>query len=107
MTMKLSRAVAAAAILGLSFQASADTYEFDTVTEFKAGSPNNVITGILRNTTTYASTAFTMSTSYSTVACIPIFLTMMEKPGRYYLTLNVDNYGTYQSLASCALTLRN
>jgi hypothetical protein len=106
MTMKLSRTVVAATLLGLSFQASAEIYEFDTLTEFQSGFPNS-ITGILRNTTTPFTTSFSINTDFAQVGCIPVFLTMLEKPGRYFLTVDIANPGPQGGLIACKLTLRN
>jgi hypothetical protein len=105
MTMKLSRMVAATALLGLSVQASAATYEFDTVTAYQGGYVG-AITGLPRNSTTPITVDFTF-TSDNSMGCVPVFLTMLEKPGRYYLTIVRGDVGTAPPLQGCTLTLRN
>lgn len=103
MTIKLARVVAAAATLGVSLAASADTYEFDTITAYRAGF-QGAVTGVPRSSTTPITVAFQYDgTTIS--GCIPILLTMMEKPGRYKLTLITDATAS-QRLQSCILTLR-
>ena len=69
------------------------------------------VTGILRNTTTPVTVTFVDQTSgeYRDVVsrCVPVLLTMLEKPGRYYLNLTVDPAAANVGLVSCGLELRN
>lgn len=44
---------------------------------------------------------------YVVSRCVPAFLTMLEKPGRYYLNLTVDPTAANVGLVSCGLELRN
>lgn len=105
MTMKLGRAVAAAAILAASFAANAESFEFDTITAYQTGSVS-VIAGVLRNSATPVTVAFTFHGG-TTNGCIPAILTMMEKPGRYYLSVDLsDNEPLPKPVRNCALTLR-
>ena len=103
MTMKLGRAVAAAAILAASFPASAAVYEFDTLTKYEGGNAAS-ITGIPRNSSTPLYLPFYMGSEDN--ACIPIFLLMLEKPGRYYLTVEVVDTTPPRPLSTCTLSLR-
>jgi hypothetical protein len=105
MTMKLSRAIAAMGLLAASFAASAETHEFDTITTFSWGSGTAQITGVARNSSTTINVPLGAGTAHN--HCIPMLLTMMEKPGRYYLTLITSSPITPQPLQKCALTIRN
>lgn len=86
------------------------TYEFETVTGMKLDGDVPAITGVLRNTTTPTTVSFNDHTSisfrYVVNRCVPVFLTMMEKPGKYYLTLVVDPANTSVGLISCSLDVR-
>lgn len=91
--------------------AAPTTYEFDTVTGVNMHSSNPSISGVLRNSTTPTTISFVDNTNisyrYVVNRCVPIFLTMMEKPGRYYLNLTVDPALFSVQLISCELTLRS
>lgn len=69
------------------------------------------VTGILRNTTTPVTVTFVDQTNgeyrYVVSRCVPVLLTMLEKPGRYYLNLTVDPAAANVGLVSCGLELRN
>lgn len=105
MTMKFGRAIATMALVAASFTASAETHEFDTITTFSWGSGTPMITGLPRNSSTPITVPLSAGTSHN--HCIPMLLTMMEKPGRYYLTLVTSSPVTPQPLQKCALSLRN
>ena len=105
MTMKLRRAIAAMGLLAASFAACADTYEFDTLTAFTWGAAVGEMTGLPRNSSTLIT--LSLATNADDNHCIPMLLTMMEKPGRYYLTLTTSSSAPPQLLQRCALALRN
>jgi len=111
--MKTSRqllVMASCAALSVSAFAAPTTYEFETVTGMKLDGDVPSITGVLRNTTTPTTVPFNDHTNvsyrYVVNRCVPVFLTMMEKPGKYYLTLVVDPANTAVGLVSCSLDIR-
>jgi hypothetical protein len=90
--------------------AAPTTYEFETVTALTMDRSTPSVGGVLRNTTAPFVIAFSDSGSpeylYNFSRCIPLILTMMEKPGRYYLAITTDpTLGNIQ-LVSCTLALR-
>jgi hypothetical protein len=103
---RLHRA-ALVAILGASASTSAqaDIFTFDTVSRMNqrvAGGASH-LTGILRNTTT----PLTVEFGGVPPQCLPLILIMMEKPGRYYLTLNFGASTPLATLSECAIELRD
>lgn len=121
--MKRIKHIAAIALLVTSAGATAapTTYKFDSVSRLDAGRTAAVaiystggtmsITGVLENTTTPSTLTFTDSTSPDSATtgsrCIPYFLTMMEKPGRYVLYVTIDPADTYRQFISCGLELKS
>jgi hypothetical protein len=109
----LSRATAAILLaVGSSAVSAAETsYAFDSVSRVDMHASQPSITGILRNTTTPVTVTFADNTNgdfrYAVSRCVPVFLTMLEKPGRYYLNLTVDPASTSVGLVSCGLELRS
>jgi hypothetical protein len=113
MKKNTSRVVAAAITLVASLaasQASADTtYEFDSLSSFVLGEGiGHKLTGILRNTSTPITVPFTDSTG-RLGRCTPVLLTMMEKPGRYFLTITTQppTGANGEALKDCGLSLRS
>ena len=55
--------------------------------------------------------SFTDNTSgdfrYAVSRCVPVFLNMMDKAGRYYLNLTIDPAAANVGLISCGLELRS
>jgi hypothetical protein len=108
-----SRATAAILFVLASSAASAATtsYAFDSVSQFDLGASQISITGILVNTTTPITVTFVDNASgdfrYAVNRCVPVFLTMTEKPGRYYLNLTIDPSAQNVGLVSCGLQLKN
>jgi hypothetical protein len=107
------RQVALALTLGTAAAtASADaTTTFDTISKFQMlrpapPNPGQFITGVPRNSSTPVTVQFGSDTQYID-QCIPLILTMMEKPGRYYLTISVDDGVLAGALRECTLELRN
>jgi hypothetical protein len=122
--MKRINQVAAIALLMASAGASAAPvdYRFDSVSAFNAGrdaGPGSLspargllsVTGVLQNSTTPTTVSFLDSAytdgSFLNNRCVPILLTMMEKPGRYVLKLSVDASDTAAPLISCGLELKS
>jgi hypothetical protein len=69
------------------------------------------LTGVLRNSTSPITVSFLDNTNgefrYAVSRCVPLFLTMIEKPGRYFLNVTVDPAVTNVQLVSCGLELRS
>jgi hypothetical protein len=69
------------------------------------------VSGVLRNQTTTSTVSFVDQTNvsyrYIVNRCVPMFLTMIEKPGRYWLNVTVDPAQQYVQLVSCTLSLRS
>lgn len=91
---------------------SADTnYSFDTVTAIDLHSSNPSITGIEKDTGTPLTVEFidvtNISFRYIVNRCVPVFLTVMEKPGKYYLHLIVDPDASAVGLKSCKIELKS
>lgn len=102
-----------------AFEATADTtYEFDSISSFIMGETPYVdgdvnfpnVTGVLRNSSTPTTVQFGLKDSPTGGLCVPMLLTMMEKPGRYYLTVRVQSPFALPNvgyLFNCGLVLRN
>jgi hypothetical protein len=108
--MRLRNAAAVLLIAGSAAAEAGDTYVFDTLSRVDMHINNPSVTGILENTTTPVTVTIpdSVSSSFRDAfnRCVPLFLTMLEKPGRYRLHLTVEptlNIG----IANCALELRN
>jgi hypothetical protein len=90
--------------------AAPTTYSFDTLTRVSMHTSNPSLTGVLRNTTDPTTISFIDNTNvsfrYAVSRCVPLFLTMIEKPGRYFLNLTVDPAQPNVQLVSCELELR-
>jgi hypothetical protein len=102
--------LAAVATLSPVVFAAPTPYEFETVTAVTMHSQDPSITGVLRNASTPTTITFVERTNISfqfTInRCVPLFLTMMEKPGKYYLTIVVDPAASNVQLSSCSLQVR-
>ena len=102
------------ALLLLAIPASSfalpETYEFDSITSVMLHRSAPTVSGVLRNQATVTSVGFADNTNisfrYTLNRCVPVFLTMMEKPGKYYMVLVVDPADTNIGLISCTLQLR-
>jgi hypothetical protein len=112
--MRITRLAFATGLLGLMTSlavAAPTTYEFDTVTSISMHSSNPSITGVLRNEATPTTVSFIDNTNvgyrYVVNRCVPVFLTMIEKPGRYFLKVTVDPAVPNVQLISCELALRS
>ncbi|HEY6124294.1 MAG TPA: hypothetical protein VIV63_06560 [Steroidobacteraceae bacterium] len=112
--MKNIKLAFAAIILGLTSSlavAAPTTYTFDTLTSIKMNITEPTLSGVQRNATTPSTIYFIDQTNVSfrfvVNRCVPIFLTMMEKPGRYWLHVTVDPALSNVQLISCELELRS
>ena len=112
--MKNTKLALASLFLGLSSSlALADpvTYTFDTLTKVTMDGVEPAVVGVLRNDTAVANVIFRDQTNitfqYVVNRCVPLFLTMIEKPGRYWLSVTVDRSDLYVQLKSCSLELRS
>lgn len=87
------------------------TYSFDTITAIKLHDSNPSITGIEKDTGNPITVSFKDSTNisfrYIVNRCVPVFLTVMEKPGRYFLHLTVDPSDSNTGLTSCKIELKS
>jgi hypothetical protein len=110
--MKLWKMAAAAllSVAATAAQAEELTYQFDSVSAFDLQRRNVIVTGVLRNTSTVTKLSWIerdASQAQKIDRCTPLFLTMVEKPGRYYLNLVIDTSELHSQTASCGLELRN
>jgi hypothetical protein len=91
--------------------AAPTTYSFDTLTKVSIHASAPSLTGVLRNDTSPATLTFVDNTNisfrYVVNRCVPVFLTMLEKPGRYFLNVTVDPATSNVQLISCELELRD
>jgi hypothetical protein len=86
------------------------TYSFDTVRSVQLDRNMNFVTGIERNTGVVITASFVdmVSNTYQFVVnrCVPLFVTALEKPGRYYLHVTVDPDQQLLQLVGCRLELK-
>ena len=91
-------------------QAQSVLYAFDTVTavEMHLNSPS--VTGLAKNTLAPLTVQFVdtvnISYRYAVNRCLPLIITAMEKPGRYYLYLTVDPNEQNLQLRNCKLEIK-
>jgi len=95
-------------MLPAMFSAAANkTKVFDTVTSFKQAARSSLlpkVSGIEKDSGANISVEFTFDRSYDAsfaMGCLPLILTAMEKPGRYYLHVTWD-----VQLQNCMLSLK-
>jgi hypothetical protein len=104
-------AAAAVLLLGASAQLSAApvTYTFDSISKIDINRPAPFLVGILQNTSTPTTVTISDDDSEhkSMKHCIPLFLTMIEKPGRYLLSVTIETSTPYFNLKGCALELKS
>lgn len=112
--MKYTRIALASLVLGLASSLAVAvpvTYTFDTLTTIDLDASNPSVAGVLRNETATSQVSFVDQTNvsyrYIVNRCVPMFLTMIEKPGRYWLNVTVDPANNYVQLVSCSLSLRS
>ena len=110
---RLSSAMAVVLLATASAGANAGVtdYAFDSVSKIDLRDNQIAISGVLRNTTA----PFTLTVADNTNGefrfmvsrCVPLLLTMMEKPGKYYLNLSGDTAEVSLGLKNCGLELRS
>ncbi len=120
--MKRIQYLAAITLLTAAAAASAAPvdYRFDSVSSFDTGrdwssvSPYRgvlTVTGILQNASTPTTVSFgdaqIADGTFLSSRCVPIFLTMIEKPGRYVLKLSIDTSNTTAPFLSCGLEVKS
>jgi len=106
---RLSRALSAVllASAATAVQAAPTSYVFETVTKFDFTPTMVVVTGVLRNDTTPTTVQIPEQVTnyvYLGSRCVPVLLTMIEKPGRYYLNITAETAGL--GMQNCGLELR-
>jgi hypothetical protein len=103
-----SLAPAAALMLAGNALAAPVTHEFETITEINMHSYSPSLTGVLRNTTTPFTVAFYDMGGDSKVLsrCLPLFMAMVEKPGKYYLVFTYDPAVQQVATIGCKLQVR-
>jgi len=108
----ISAIAVSASLICANFAWAANTaYSFDTVTAINlhVGIPS--VTGIEKDTgnsiTVSFKTSFNAGNRYVINRCVPVFLTVMDKPGRYFLHLVVNPSNRDIGLISCEIELKN
>jgi hypothetical protein len=86
------------------------TYVFDTLSTISMDATTPSLSGVLRNETATSTVSFVDNTNVSfrfvVNRCVPVFLTMIEKPGRYWLSVTIDPAQSAVQLVSCSLSVR-
>lgn len=97
-------------IAPLCAHAAETTYIFDTVTAVDLHNSLPRIIGIEKDSGNPLDISFLDNTNisyrYIVNRCVPIFLTAIEKPGKYYLYLTVDPAKPDIELIGCRLELK-
>lgn len=87
------------------------TYSFDTVTSINLHSSSPSIQGIEKDTGNEITVSFkditNVSYRYVVNRCVPVFLTVMDKPGKYFLNLTIDPNTSSVGLKSCEIKLKS
>lgn len=95
-----------------SAMAAPTSYVFDSVSKFDFGLSQISVTGILQGDTTPTTLSWADATNgdyrFAASRCVPVLLTMIEKPGRYLFNLQIDP-ALVSGVATlgCGLELRN
>jgi hypothetical protein len=110
--MNTKKAFVACLLMGVGPVLAAPTeYAFDTVTAVKLHASSGSVTGVLLNASTSTTVNFVDNTNvsyrYVVNRCVPVFLTALEKPGRYVLRVTVDTAVPNVQLISCQLELKD
>ena len=108
--MPIKNIVLAISLILTSMSSTASTKVFDTVTWFKvsASGTNSHIQGIEKNTGSFITASFQGTglqegKSVGSI-CTPLVLTVIEKPGRYYLHVTMNSIN---QLEACMLELKS
>jgi hypothetical protein len=91
-------------------QAAPTTYAFDTVTSLQLDRTQSSIAGIEKDTGTNITVNFVDQTNaafqYVVNRCVPLFVTALEKPGRYFLYVTVNPTEPNVQLVNCRLEIK-
>jgi hypothetical protein len=108
----MTRSLLALALLAATSSAVAAPvhYVLDSVSRVEMGLARIYLTGILEGESTETNLNWADATNgdnrYAASRCLPLLLTMLEKPGRYRLLLQIDPATTFVGTLSCGLKLR-
>jgi hypothetical protein len=96
--------------MGAAFAAPVE-YAFDTVTAIDLDAVSPSVSGVLLNSSSTAIVHFLDNTNvsyrYIVNRCVPVFITAMEKPGKYVLRITVDPAQSNVQLVGCRLELKS
>lgn len=85
-------------------------HSFDTVTSVTMHHNRPSVTGIEKDTGNQITVSFVDNTNvsyrYVVNRCVPVILTALEKPGRYFLYLTVDVAQSAVQLRSCRIEVK-
>jgi hypothetical protein len=109
---KISTTLCASLLATVGTAVAAPTeYAFDTVTAINLDANNPSVTGVLLNSSSSTTVSFIDQTNisyrYVVNRCVPLFLTAMEKPGKYVLRVTVDPAVSNVQLVGCKLEMKN
>jgi hypothetical protein len=111
MTNSIGRLALVLGLISVNALAAPTTYSFDTVTAVDLDHQNPKIVGIQKDSGANLTVSFVDNTNisfrYVVSRCVPVFLTAIEKPGRYYLHVTVDPADLNVQLRSCRLELKH
>lgn len=93
-----------------SVVAAPTSYVFDSVSKFDLEPLRVSLTGIVQGESTATTLAWAdgnFDNKYVVSRCVPLLLTMMEKPGRYLFNLRIEPTSGGLGTLSCGLELRS
>jgi hypothetical protein len=100
----------AATLTAFPLAAAPTIYAFDSVTAVDMHGGNPGIAGLEKDTLAPLGVNFVDSTNisfrYVVNRCLPLFITALEKPGRYYLYVTIDPAEFNVQLKGCRLELK-
>ncbi len=113
--MNSKKAFAVTAFMAVSLSpalgsAAETTYKLDKVTAVTMDSAHPSVSGVEKGTGNALTVSFVDNTNesyrYVVSRCIPLIMTVLEKPNRYSLTLVVDSSDTNVQLRSCRIDVK-
>jgi len=100
-----------AILVAWPLRAAPVTYAFDTVTAVEMSESHPSVSGLAKDTLANLAVSFADMTNisyrYVVSRCLPLFVTAMEKPGRYFLYVTVDAAEPNVQLKSCRLEIKS
>jgi len=100
-----------AILVASPLRAAPVTYAFDTVTAVEMSGTHPSVYGLAKDTLANLAVGFVDNTNisyrYVVSRCVPLFVTAMEKPGRYFLYVTVDAAQSNVQLISCRLEIKS